>query len=518
MSSVSLALAEAPLILALDIGTSSARALWFDRRGRAIAGSECQVPYRLSVSTGGEATLDPAELLATVAGCIDGAVQHAGSRIGDAAAVATSAFWHSLMGLDAHGAPTTPVLLWADRRSGDDARVLRRELDAEDVHQRTGCVLHSSFWPAKLRWIARSDAGSFGGTKRWCGFPEYLLQELTGASGMSVSMASGTGMLRTAAVDWDPNMIAANGISPYSLPRLVDGGAAAMLATPWDKRWPGLAHVPWLPPLGDGACANAGCGAVAPDRIALTLGTSGAIRVVRDPEEALDAVPAGYWRYRLDRETAIDGAAISNGGQVLTWLMDLLRLDFSDEDLGAAETIGPDGHGLTVLPFLAGERAPIWNDEVRGAIVGLTLATERPALVRAGMEAVALRLARIYGELTARATSKHAIVATGGAILRSPLWLQITADALGHDVIALQPEEEASARGAAIVALRDLGLIRDLRDVDDPVSRGTLVQADADRHSIYRRAMERQRHLEALLFPEGAPWDHDAKELQSNTK
>lgn len=498
-----------PFVLALDIGTSSARALLFDRRGRALNDTEAQIAYDLTTTPDGGAEVDPVQLFDLVVESIDRVMAAPGAQSAQICGVGISCFWHSLMGVDAGGAPTTPVLLWADTRSAREVEELRAAYDQREVHQRTGCVIHSSYWPAKLRWLQHQSPEVVTNTARWCAFSDYLLRRLTGAEMTSVSMASGTGLLDFRAGVWDPLAIDMAGIAGDSLPRIAGQGEYVTALLPeFAERWPQLASVPWLPGLGDGACANVGTGAVGNDRIALSLGTSGAMRIVLDREVGSDlTIPEELWAYRLDHQRVVLGAAISNGGKVLAWLNELLGVEFDGPELAKAAELEPDSHGLTILPFLAGERSPIWNDRASAVIAGLTLSTGRPELLRAGMESVSLRLARLYEGLKRVVADGHLIVGNGAAILGSPTWLQITADALRHAVIALPPSEESSARGAAIVAMLNVGAIDGLRDVDDPAAGAEEIEPDADGAAAYQRALNRQRALERLLFPKGSSWE-----------
>jgi gluconokinase len=150
------------------------------------------------------------------------------------------------------------------------------------------------------------------------------------------------------------------------------------LIAPWAERWPVLARVPWYPAHGDGACSNIGSGCAGPDRIALNVGTSAALRVVR-PEGlgAHRATPSGLWRYRVDARRALVGGATSEGGNVLAWCRQTLALPADDGALERAlAAVPPDGHGLTALPFLAGERSPGWRPEARAVLAEVSLATD----------------------------------------------------------------------------------------------------------------------------------------------
>jgi gluconokinase len=520
MPTVSPSAAEAPLVLALDLGTSSFRALLFDRLGRAVEWSEEQLAHAIRTTPDGGAEADPAPLLNLLGRCLDGALARARERAGDIRAVGISCFWHGMLGVDRDGTPLTPVYFWADRRSAPQARALRQELGSE-VHGRTGCAFHSSYWPAKLRWLRETQPEVFRRVARWLGFSEFVGERLFGDGRISLAMASGTGLLALRGMTWDEPLLDALGVSPEQLPPLVDRDEAyAPLRSPFASRWSALRGIPWYPAIGDGACANVGSGGVSPDRVAVTLGTSGAVRIVTEGAQGAQGAqnaasvpvppaPPGLWAYRLDRRRLVIGGAISNGGIFMSWLREMLGAEFGDATLAEAAALGPDEHGLTMLPFLTGERYPPHVDRSAGVIAGLTLATTPAELLRAGMEAIAYRLARIYERLKPMAAPRHSIVANGGALLNSPAWLQIVADVFGHEVIALSPKEEASARGAALLALEAVGALATLAQAPDPAEapEADRYQPDPARHEIYREALKRGARLERLLYPESGAWD-----------
>jgi gluconokinase len=508
MPAIPLNQAEAPLVLSLDIGTSSVRALPFDAHAHQIQDCEVQKPYTLRTGADGMAEYDAEPLFDLLMQVIDGALRRCGKRAGEIKAVASSCFWHSLLGLDENWNPVTPVYYWGDTRSTRQVDELRASLAGSDGNVRTGCPIHSSYWPAKLHWLAEEEPERFLGVRHWCSFAEYVDRRLFGerAAGVSIAMASGTGLLGVRTLDWDPEFLTITGLSPGQLSSLVDfDQPSSGLNAPYRSQWPGLADLPWFPALGDGACANVGGGAVSEARIALTLGTSGAMRTVTT--DAGTTIPPGLWMYRLDRRHCVLGGSLSNGGNLLTWLRRLLGNDPNYAAWTRAGALEPDAHGLTLLPFVAGERAPSWNDHASGVIAGLTLATTGTELLRAAMESVAYRLGRIYGGLASALGDNHAIVAGGGAILNSPAWLQIVADVLGHEIHAPSSEEEVSARGAAIMALVAIGALPGIGAAPDPAEGSTVYRPDPARQAIYRAAMTRQTRLEHLLFRDGGSWD-----------
>jgi len=481
------------LVVALDVGTSSARARAFDAEGRALRGADGHVAYEPAATADGGVELDAPALVSASAAALDRCLAGLGARAKQTAAVGVSVFWHSLLGLDTDGRPLTPVITWADTRSAPDALALRRRLDERALHARTGAPLHSAFFPAKLRWLARTRPEVTARAVTWCGFGEHLLAVLTGTLRVSLSMASGTGLLDQARGEWDAGALEAAGIAATALPPIDDAPLSGLHGR-WAARWPALARVPWLPARGDGACSNVGSDCWGPDRVALNVGTSAALRVVL-PTAAASSTPTpwGLWRYRLDAGRALVGGATSEGGNVSAWCRRTLALPASDAALERAiAAVAPDGHGLTALPFLAGERSPGWRPEARAAVAGLTLGTGAPEITRALLEAVAFRLAEIYDRLRPLAAADHVVVGSGGALRNSRTWAQIITDALGVP-IALGSDAEASARGAALLALESLGA--QPPPSPPPPAPARVLEPDPDRHARYRTARARQLRL-----------------------
>jgi gluconokinase len=488
--------AEPPLILALDIGTSSIRAVLFDRIGRAVEGMGVQETHQLRTTAEGASEADPDLLLEIVWRCIDGVLTRAGELGGQIGGVAACTLVSNVLGVDDAGRAITPLTTYADTRAAGEVAALRAEFDEREVHDRTGCLFHPSYLPARFRWLARTQPGVFRRVARWVSIGEYLELWLFGATAVSYSVASWTGLLDRRRLVWDEALLAALPVGVEQLSPLTDANVSRSgLRDPFAERWPALRDVPWFPALGDGATANVGSGCVSPRRVALTVGTSAAVRVVvPDPVER---VPWGLWCYRVDGRRSLPGGALSEGGNVFAWLKATLQLPNTADLESALAAMEPDAHGLTVLPFLAGERSPGWAGDARATIHGLSLATTPLDILRAGLEAVAYRVALVFDLLQPLLPDDAQVVASGGALLNSPAWLQIMADVLGRPVAASQVRE-ASARGAALLALEALGALDDL-DAAPPFI-GDVFEPDAERHARYREAVERQKALYEKLI------------------
>ncbi|GAC1477429.1 MAG: gluconokinase [Ktedonobacteraceae bacterium] len=487
-------------VLALDVGTSSTRALLFDGAGEAVPNIISQSKYTLTTSPQGEVSVAADMLADVVTQTITDVLQSAGDMAEHIAAVALDTFWHSLLGVDDKGRPTTPVIIWEDTRAFAAARELRKEMDEQAAHERTGVRFHASYWPAKLRWLAQNQADVCARTAQWISFGEYLHRKLLGNSVCSLSMASATGMLTWRTRQWDQELMRALNIHVEQLSQLGDmSNSIKGLIPAYSSKWPVLREVPWFPAIGDGAAACIGSNCTNTSNWSLTMGTSSAIRVVIDSERPV-VVPLSLWLYFIDAKRAVIGGALSEGGNLLNWLCDTLKLPALKDADSLLEPMEPDAHGLTILPFISGERSPGWHAEARMTVAGLSIHTAPASVLRAGKEAIAYQLGEVHEQLLAALqieNADHKLVASGGALLHSRVLQQIIADTL---YVPVYPslELEASARGAALLALESLGIIPDASNLQ-PALHEPIVP-DEQRNVIYRRAAARQRDLYKRLF------------------
>jgi gluconokinase len=480
---------SAPLAVALDIGTSSVRALAFDSAGRKVS-EAVQITYDQTTTPDGGVEVDADYLLDLTGRCLDELLPQ---LEGEIAAVGISCFWHSLMAVGPEGRAETGVFSWADNRSAAWIPALRATLDERTTHARTGCVFHTSYWPAKLLWLNSKRPEIFRQWVRWMGFGEYLALKWCGETRMGLSMASGTGLFHQNKCKWDREVMAALPIQENELPPLCDlKDALPPLLPQFQERWPQLKNVPWFPAIGDGACSNIGSGCGDATKIGLNAGTSGALRIVL--ENHTGPAPRGLWRYRIDARRSIIGGALSNAGNVLAWARGTFQIPEDWQD--AVTEIVPDSHGLTILPFLAGERAPLWNGNARFVLEGASLDTNPTKIIRAVMEGAALRFAAV-GQLLLEIAPEAQIVFSGGALEKVPVWQAIVCDAIGAPLLQ-SCESEASARGAALLALEAAGVIPDAATV--PFESGACLQPNKENARLYARALERQNLLYEKLY------------------
>ncbi|KWV32110.1 FGGY family carbohydrate kinase [Micromonospora rifamycinica] len=469
-------------ILALDLGTSSVRGLVLDADADPLPGALARRKVHLTVAEDGTGTLDAAAYLAGLTECLDELA--AAGHLRDIRLVATCAQWHSVVPLDRAGDPLGPVLTWLDTRPAVPAGV-GGPADPADFHGRTGAWWHRCYWSVRLPWLRDRTAG----VARFAGLVEYVLGQLLDSAPMSVSMASGTGLLDLRRLAWDAEAVALAGARPGELPELAPMDWRGRLRTGFARRWPQLAGAEWTAPVGDGAASNVGSGCVDPRRAAVTVGTSAAVRLVqRVPAgTALPALPGALWRYRVDHEYVVTGAAYSSGGNLFAWANRTLRLPEGSELDAALDRLAPDGV-LGANPRLGGDRPPGSAPAGSGELRGLSFSTG-PVDILAGLMAGLCRMvADDLAVLESGVDAPVEVVLGGGAVTASAWWRTAFAAALAPRRVRHRAEREIGATGAALVALGRVPEAERLggtgRTEEDPsptsaVGSGTSARSDA---------------------------------------
>ena len=488
-----------PHVLAIDIGSSAVRAGIFDGRARAVEGTSVTVPHQQRVGADGMSEEPADHILMAAEQAVDGAVTAAGSLGLEVSAVAADSMAGTMLGVDDTGVPVTPVYTYADTRSAPDVKRLLADLDAPAVYQRTGCPQHTAYGPARVLWLRRTDPAAASRVRRWSDVSTWIYSRWFDRADApaSYSVSSWSGLLNRHELSWDRGLLDYLELYEDNLPPLAEyRDGISGLSPVYGSRWPELQGKPFYLAVGDGAAVNVGAGCVGPDRVALTVGTTGAMRVLLDGPAP--GVPEGLWAYKLGRDLTLLGGSFTEGGNVIRWAMETLRLPEIESLDWELTKLTPDGHGLTILPFLSGERSTGWDPTARGVIHGLSLGTSPLEIVQASLESIALRFALVWGLMADSAGRDPVFVASGGALKASAYWNQVMADVLQRPIVRSR-ESEDTIRGTAILALHALGAWSSLTDV--PVEIESTVEPDEAKADIYRSALERQQGLYADLSP-----------------
>ena len=337
----------------------------------------------------------------------------------------------------------------------------------------------------KLVWLRENDPDTFAAARRWVGIKELVVHELTGQWLLDHSCASGTGLFDIRERRYDPEALELAGVEESQLSELVP-------TTHVTETEDGT---PLVVGAGDGPLANLGVGAVRPGVAAVSIGTSGALRVV--VERPVTDPQGRVFCYELSDERWVVGGAINNGGVVLGWAGDALAPDLGDHPeaalLDLAGQVPAGSEGLVMLPYLLSERAPHWSAVPRGAYVGLMRHHGRGHLVRAALEGVCQQLAVVLASVRDAGNEIREVRATGG-FARSELWRQMLTDALGTDV-GFPQSREGSAFGAALLGMQALGLVGSIEVAADLVQIEEVCRPGPDAE-VY----ERQRPVFSALY------------------
>lgn len=471
-------------VMVIDVGSSSVRALLLDDHLRVIPGALARHDYQFAFHPEGAAVFDAHWLRERLESCIDALLLHpAAAHI---SAVGMTTLVGNLLGVDAHNQPLTPVYTYADTRAAPLLPTLKNSVDTNAAYQRTGCPLHTAYHPARLAWLHSMDADQFERVAIWLDFATYCYRCWFDAPvPSSYSVASWSGLLERHSLTWDRGWLDWLDLDAERLPSLADYQQVQVgLNLRCRSRWSALAHVPFYLAVGDGAAANVGSGGTNENCLALTVGTTAAVRMVSTtpPEH----VPSGLWHYRVDANHHLIGGATTEGGNIFSWAAQTLHLDAAEVETLLRQRPA-DSHGLTVLPLFAGERSPGYAADAVGTLHGLRLSTTPIDILQALLEGVALRLALIADLIS---ESPAPVYAGGGALYASPVWAEIIANAFNRP-LSLIDEPEPAARGVALLigGMRDSAEKPQIRQVihPDPAAAAALQAARARQRALYQQ-------------------------------
>ncbi len=490
--------APTPVVIGVDIGTTSTKVVAYDQHGRRHAASE--QGYPLDEPQPAWAVQDPALVLNAVTTGLGEATAELRRQGITVAGVSFSSAMHSLMALDGGGGALTPSITWADLRATEQAEQLRNSDEGRDIHRHTGTPIHPMAPLSKLLWFREREPALMAAARRWAGIKEYVLGQLTGEWVMDRSIASSTGLFDLATGAWWPPALALAGIGADQLPTTVPTTFRLKLTKKAETELD-LTGVPLIIGAGDGPLANLGVGAIRPGVAACSIGTSGAVRVIVD-NPGIDA-RGRMFCYELTEDRWAVGGAISNGGAVLEWVGDALAPDIGsrnkDQLVKLAAEAPPGSDGLLMLPYLMSERAPHWNALARGVYIGLSRHHRRPHLIRAALEGVCQQLALVLEAVQGAGYDVREIRATGG-FLRDPFSESLVADVFGSEVGRTEATD-GSAFGAALLGMFALGIIDSLEVAADLVPVQRTIHPDAVAAAIYKQQRVVFERLFGTLTP-----------------
>lgn len=482
-------------IIGIDIGTTHMKAVVATTTGRVL--HEAKKGYPSTHSPAGNHEQDAEYIFQSVLQVL----KKAGDGIKEKESIACicfSAAMHSLLAIDKLGKPLTPMMTWADTRSNQYAVKLKGTAKGDLIYQRTGTPIHPMSPLCKIAWIKGERPDVFAAAHKFISIKEYIFYHLFGEFVIDYAIASATGLFDIHQLQWCDEALQFAGINADKLSRLVSTDTAfSELREDYSSQLNLPAKVPFLIGAGDGFLANIGAGAILPGELALTIGTSGAVRKigehpVNDPGQRL-------FNYAIDKKTFLAGGAINNGGIVLKWVINaFLDNNVSDEEgshliMEKAATVPAGSDGLIFLPYIYGERAPVWDASAKGVFLGITPLHTKAHFMRAVLEGICFSFLQILKAIEEKEEHVQAIYANGGFI-QSKLWLRIMADVLNKKIV-VSHAGDASAMGAIFLAMKFLGDIKEWKEVKSYVSADEEFFPDQQTHKTYMQLYTIYEHL-----------------------
>jgi|SRR5450631_1598529 len=471
--------------LGIDIGTTSVKAIAFSAAGKTI--DEHSVSYPIKHPFPEWSEQNPEQIADALFKTVENILQDLSPEIPTLCCFSSA--MHSLIAVDQKGRAISPSIIWADNRAAHIAARIHRENRARALYERTGLPVHAMSPFCKLQWMKENQPDIFKTAYKFVGIKEYIFYKLFGTYAVDTSLASATGLMNMETRQWDPWILEQCGLGTEKLSDIV--ATNHIFSSP--KLFPALKSVPWIIGGSDGAMANLGA-TDDPTSLVITVGTSSAARIIAD-EPYMDADMRTFCYY-IEEGRWLLGGASNNGGVVLQWLQeDFFQSTESVYDfLNQAATVNPGSDGLIFLPYLLGERAPIWNADAKGILFGLTVNHGKAAMVSASLEGVIYCLYAISQPLFEKAEIKN-VYATGG-FARNERWLQILADVFNLPVLVCETIEN-SAWGAAKYGMRTMGI-----SVSANTSVSKTFYPDAAIHPIYKKGFQKFQRLYGLLKDE----------------
>ncbi|MFJ5623235.1 gluconokinase [Peribacillus loiseleuriae] len=482
-------------MIGIDMGTTSTKAVLFSRVGEVI--TSFTKGYPLHSPTPSVAEQDPEEIYQAVVLAIGEVMKASGIKKEELGFISFSSAMHSVIAVDSNGLPLTNIITWADNRSVKYAEQLRATEQGHALYRRTGTPIHPMSPITKLMWLRHEHQEIFANTSKYLGIKEYIFYKFFNEYVMDYSLASATGMFNINDLTWDAEALSIAGIDEEKLPKLVSttyttSGLHKDLAEQMNI----AEDTVFVIGASDGVLANLGQNAIEPGVLAVSIGTSGAIRTVSD--RPLTDPKGRTFCYALVDNLWVIGGPVNNGGITFRWARD----QFGRAEIEAAKETGQDPYeiltdmaakiapgadGLIFHPYMAGERAPLWNANARGSFFGLALHHTRDHMVRAVLEGVMYNLYSVLLAVQELAGPPKKIHASGGFV-RSKLWRQIMADVFNQNVTI--PESfESPSLGAAVLGLYALGEIDSLNVVSEMIGETNELVPIARNVEVYEELM-----------------------------
>ncbi len=473
-------------IIAIDLGTTNCKAVIVNMKSEVM--KTFHVATKPIEPKQGWNEQNPDEIFDAVTFLLKKTISFCGEE--NVACVSFSCAMHSLLVVDANGKPLMNMLTWADLRSAKYAHALEQKPVAKKIYRVTGVPIHAMSPLCKLIWMKHESKNIFNKAYKFISIKEYIFLKLFGKYLVDYSIAAATGFFDEKKLCWYDDALKIAGIAKNKLSALypVEHFETDMLPA-MQKKLRIKKAIPFVLGASDGALANIGCGILDTENAAVTVGTSGAVRVTS--HQYLADKKQRLFSYYVTDGFYITGGAINNGGVALQWLVEkVFENNFRDEKqlsdlVQSASKINAGANGLIFLPYIFGERSPYWDEKAKGCFIGLTASHTKAHITKAVLEGVCFSINDVLKAVEETSNYIKKLYLSGG-IIQSDEWVQMLADITGKEIL-VNESADASALGAAFIGMKAMGVVKSLAAAKRFIKKVKTFKPGKPNHSIYKK-------------------------------
>lgn len=480
-------------IITIELGTNAVRIFAFDLNGIVIGSMKGFYPTFHSQPDYSEQ--DPEQIFITMLYVLKNLLnEKIHPKKYKVASICFGSSMHSMLAVDKHGVPLCNAFTWADNRAKNEAKELHGSALADAIYESTGTPLHPMSPMLKIAWMKKNDPQTFSQAGKFLSIKSYVIYQLTGEYLIDYSLACATGMLNIHKINWESQALDFAGITPDKLPQLVPVFASAGTLKKAYQHSLGLKDdIKILVGSSDGCMATLGAGIWKSDKATITIEDSSAVRVVGN--KVLQDEKKRVFNYLITEDCFVSGGPSNSGGGIFEWFAKQFG-DFTtaydlescmNNLLQEATKVATGSEGILFLPYLLGERAPIWNPDARGMYFGINIKHERQHFIRSTIEGI---LYEIYS--IGKMLNEHRNISSlsvNGSFATIPFCAQIISDMFNKPVEVTRNANSVSI-GAFLLAATDMGIFKSLDDAASQIAIGERYSPSENNHKIYMKYFE----------------------------
>lgn len=494
-------------IITIEIGTGAIRVTAFDISGSQVGSAKGSYPTFHEKPSYSEQ--DPEQIFITMLYILKNFLnEEIHPKKYNVVSICFSSAMHSVLPIDKNGVPVGNAIVWSDNRAKKEADDLKNAELGKTLYKTTGTPIHAMSPLNKITWLKDNDKERFTATSKFLSIKTYVIQQLTGEYVVDLSVASATGLLNIYSLQWEDTALKHAGIDKENLADVVSVFYSPKKLKKEYQTSLGLHDkVKLIVGSSDGCMATLGAGVWNDGKATVTLEESGAIRVVG--KEVLQDEKQRLFNYVLSEGCYVSGGPTNNVGSAFEWYAKQFgdfKKAFDLEDcmknlINDASKVSAGSDGLIFLPYLQGERAPIWNASARGVYFGLNIKHEHQHFIRATIEGILYAFYNIGKTLEEHRCIKS--LSANGTFASYPLWTQMMADIFNKPVLIKQNSgPDSVACGSFLVSATEMGLYQNLEQAAQKVKLLENFHPHQQNHDVYMKHFAIFERLSTKLFDE----------------